>query len=168
MRIWIILLILIFNVVIQSTLLPFIEIGGVMPDTLMMLVISFSLLSGNPTSAIIGLCGGLLQDILFGSQLGIYAFQYMVIGYLVGLTRENLYVGPVMFPMVFAATGIFIKQIMMYIYAFFVKMNLPIGDVMLKIALPEAIYTAILMPIIYHYILKLYKHKFMTKRIYFR
>ena len=168
MRVWVIALILFINVTIQSTVLPFINICGAMPDTLLILVISFAILSGNPMGPVVGFFGGLIQDILFGNAIGVFAMQYMIIGYIVGLTYNKIYVGQVILPMAFAFASTIIKHLMLFVYVFFAKADFPVNGSFLYTILIEAVYSALLMPVIYHYMTKLYKYKFMTKKFYFK
>ena len=98
MREIVVLAILLLNLTVQSALFPFIEIVNVKPDSLLVLVVSFALLAGNPTGILVGFLGGLLQDILFGSNIGLHALQYMIVGYLVGILHGKLYVDKFLYP----------------------------------------------------------------------
>jgi len=164
MRVWVILFILLLNIVLQSSFFPFIEIYGAEPDSLMILVVSFALLAGSPTASIVGFCGGLLQDILFGEALGIYALLYMLIGYAIGLVHQKIYVGRIIFPIFFVVIGIIAKEFILLVYIFFMRIEIPFEQLIFRIVIPEAVYTAILMPFVYYLMERLYQFKFMTKK----
>ena len=72
-RILITALILIVNIVFQSSVLPFFEIRGIIPNTSLIIIMSFALLRGSYEGALIGFFAGLLQDTFFGSSLCYYA-----------------------------------------------------------------------------------------------
>jgi len=167
MKVWVIAGVLLGNLIVQSALFPFIEVYGVRPDSLMVLVISFALLAGNPTSAVVGLCGGLLQDILFGQNIGFYAMQYMLAGYLVGLVCGKVFVGKVLIPVFFVGIAIIFRGLFTFLWIYFSGADISLYRTLLRVILPEMLYTVIVTPIIYYYMDKLYKHKFMNWRWHF-
>lgn len=156
--------ILLLNLVIQSSVFPFIEIFHVKPDSLLCLVVSFAILGGNPTGILVGFLGGLLQDILFGNNIGLYTLQYMIVGVLIGTLFGKLYVGKFFVPILLLMAGSVVKQIIMLVYTFFTRSGIPFNKAFFEIIIPEAIYTLILMPLIFKYVKKLYGYKFMKKK----
>jgi rod shape-determining protein MreD len=92
MKYWTVAAILFFNNILQSTLFPFLQIAGIQPDTLIVLITCFGLLGGTGYGVFTGIAGGLLQDILYGGPIGMNALIYMVIGYLTGLLYERIFV----------------------------------------------------------------------------
>ncbi|NLN41434.1 MAG: rod shape-determining protein MreD, partial [Clostridiales bacterium] len=117
--------ILLLNLIVQSSIFPFIEVFHVKPDSLLSLTISFALIAGNPTGVLIGFCGGLLQDIFFGNNLGLYTLQYMLVGYLVGLLHGKLYVDKIFMPILVVIPANIVKQIIMLLYNFFAQSGMP-------------------------------------------
>lgn len=132
MKVWVIAGILLGNLVVQSALFPFIEIYGVRPDSLMALVISFALVAGNPTSAAVGLCGGLLQDILFGQNIGFYALQYMLAGYLVGLVYGKVFVGKVLIPVFFVSIATILRGLFVFLWMYFSGVSVSLHWLLLR------------------------------------
>src|SRR5690554_3164606 len=100
MKFWVITAIMLANIILQSTLLPFIQVVGTQPDTLMILVTCFALLAGSNTGMMIGLVGGLLQDILYGNFIGMSALHYMIIGYIIGIFYEKIFIDKVVIPLI--------------------------------------------------------------------
>ena len=167
MREVVILGILLFNLIIQSSIFPFIEIMHVKPDSLLGLVVSFTLMAGNPTGALVGFFGGLIQDILFGNNIGLHALQYMVVGYLIGTMYGKLYVDKFFMPILALIAASTIKQAIMLVYNFFTQSGIPFSKILLQIVVPETIYTLILMPLVFSFIRKLYNNKFMKRKWHF-
>lgn len=159
--------ILLLNLIVQSTIFPFIEVFHVKPDSLLSLVISFALIAGNPTGALVGFCGGLLQDIFFGNNLGLYTLQYMLVGYLVGLLHGKLYVDRIFMPILAVIPANVVKQIIMLAYNFFARSGMPQEKIFFQVFVIETIYTIVLMPLIFSIIIKLYSNKFMRKKRHF-
>ena len=83
-------LIILFNLILQSTLFQWVEIYGVVPNTSLILVMSFAIYSGRNRGAVIGFLMGILQDIIFGRTIGLNALVFMVIGYLIGLMDQKI------------------------------------------------------------------------------
>lgn len=164
MREIVILGILLLNLVIQSSIFPFIEILHVKPDTLLALVVSFALLAGNPTGAVVGFFGGLFQDILFGNNIGLHALQYMIVGYLIGTLYGKLYIGKFLVPILAVIVGNIIKQSIMLAYNFFSQSDIPLDKILFEIMVPEILYTLILIPLVYHLVVRLYSNKFMNRK----
>lgn len=164
MREIVILGILLLNLVIQSSIFPFIEILHVKPDTLLALVVSFALLAGNPTGAVVGFFGGLFLDILFGNNIGLHALQYMIVGYLIGTLYGKLYIGKFLVPILAVIVGNIIKQSIMLAYNFFSQSDIPLDKILFEIMVPEILYTLILIPLVYHLVVRLYSNKFMNRK----
>lgn len=168
MRELVIALILLANLIIQSSVFPFLRISSVGPDTLLALVVSFALQGGNPAGVLVGFFGGLIQDLIFGGNIGLGALQYMVVGYLIGAWYGILYVDKIFVPILTLIIASVLKQGIMFGYNFFIQSGIPLNQALTQIVLPEAIYTLILMPLIYSYISSLYRHKFMQKKWHFK
>lgn len=168
MKVWVILGILILNFLVQSALLPFFQLVGVKPDTLIMLVVSFSLLAGSPTALLAGLTGGLMQDILYGGAVGYNALQYMIIGWLFGYLHGHLLVGRFVLPALFAASAVLIRGLFVFVYLFFLRAEIPLHQMYAVVVIPEAVYTALLMPLLYYFMTNLYQKRFMTQKLQFK
>lgn len=67
-------LLIVLLIVLQATLFRFIDIFGVKPDAVFIVVLSFSLLNGSWEAIYLSLFGGLIQDILFNNALGVTTF----------------------------------------------------------------------------------------------
>jgi rod shape-determining protein MreD len=78
-------------VVLQNTLLQYIEILHVKPNLILVVVVSFALLYGNIQGAIAGFILGLCQDITSGSVIGFYALLGLYLGLVVGIVNKRLY-----------------------------------------------------------------------------
>ncbi len=168
MKVLTITAILLFNIIVQSSLFPFIRIKGATPDTLMMIVVSFALQTGSISGAMIGFIGGLIQDIIYGDPLGVYAVIYMLIGFAAGYVHDKIFVDNIFFPSVFAFLGCVLKGLMLMVYMFFLRSGVTLGYSLKNLVLPEAIYTVIFAPLIYYWIFLLNKKQYMNRKWHFR
>ncbi|HPT77651.1 MAG TPA: rod shape-determining protein MreD [Candidatus Atribacteria bacterium] len=168
MKVLTITAILLLNTIFQSSLFPFIRIKGAAPDTLMMIVVSFALQTGSISGAIIGFSGGLIQDIIYGNSLGVYAVIYMLIGFFTGFVQDKIFIDNIFIPSVFTFLGSVLKGLMLMVYMFFLRSGITLGYNMKNLVLPEAIYTVLLTPLIYYWIFLLNRKKFMNRKWHFR
>lgn len=75
---------------LQSTVLARLTILGVIPQLVLIVVVSLAYLDGGRVGVVVGFAGGLLQDLLLPPQsiLGLTALVYTMIGYSVGMLRQ--------------------------------------------------------------------------------
>jgi rod shape-determining protein MreD len=81
--------VVILALVVQSTLLAKATLLGVIPQLVLVVVVSVAYLDGDRVGVASGFIGGLLQDLLLpGSIAGLTALVYTLIGYSVGRVRQ--------------------------------------------------------------------------------
>jgi rod shape-determining protein MreD len=81
--------VVILAVALQSTLLARLTLLGVVPQLVLVVVVSFAYLDGERVGVVVGFFGGLLQDLLlFQSVIGLTALVYTLLGYSVGSFRQ--------------------------------------------------------------------------------
>jgi len=74
--------------ILQSTLILSIRIGGVHPDLLWLLPITAALLDGPETGAIVGFWSGLAFDLILPTPFGLSALVGCLLGYSVGVATR--------------------------------------------------------------------------------
>ena len=89
MRIFITAIFIILNFLMQSTILHYIEIRGVIPNTTIILIVSYALLRGSTEGVLVGFFSGLLQDVFFGTSIGYFTLFNTITGYLFGRGNHN-------------------------------------------------------------------------------
>lgn len=142
-------LVLIANLVLLSTLLQHIRILGVIPNTTMILVVSYALLRGSVGGAVVGLAAGLLQDVFFGSSIGYYALFYMVAGYISGKSHKNFYRENYLLPMLLSAAFTALFGVAVYVTSFLFRGRYNPFPYLIGTILPETVYTAVLSLVFY-------------------
>lgn len=70
--------------VIQMTIVPFLTFDFIAPDLVMILIIYYTLKSGQMFGMLIGFFMGFLFDLFSGSLLGSHMFSYTIIGFIAG------------------------------------------------------------------------------------
>lgn len=80
-----------FSFVIQTTILRYFSILGVVPNIILVLVIVFSFLFTEKYGIVYGVAFGLIQDICFGKVLGVSALVYFTIAFFIYELKRYLY-----------------------------------------------------------------------------
>lgn len=76
---------------LQTTLMQYATIHGVLPNLLVVFIISAALLRGNVEGGVVGLFAGLAADMMFGSVFGFYALFGLYLGITVGSLNKRMY-----------------------------------------------------------------------------
>lgn len=95
----------ILSVVLQSTLLHFLRIGGVKPDLLLVIVVLSAVLKGKRTGAAVGFAYGFLEDLIIGKYIGSQALTKMVTGYIIGHLERKVFPDNIFIPVVVGFAG---------------------------------------------------------------
>lgn len=77
--------------ILQAGLAPYMAIGGVTPNFLLLVVVTLALTEGPTAGATAGLAAGLLFDLLGSGPVGAMALVLSTTGYLAGLLHEQLF-----------------------------------------------------------------------------
>ncbi len=143
MRVFITARVSIINFLMQSTVLHYIEIRGVIPNTTIILVVSYALLRGSTEGAIVGFFTGLLQDIFFGTSIGYFTLFNIITGYLFGRGNHDFYRENYILPMMLCAVAVFLYETIIYIISFLFRGQLNFIYILSNTLLPETVYSCI-------------------------
>ncbi len=129
--------------IFQTTLCQHIEIAGVIPNIMLLFIVSFAFFNGESEGLFIGVLLGLMQDSFFGHIIGANIFLYGIIGYSAGCisrysNKDNIAV-PVMLS--FASTVIY--NIGFYILNIVLRGYTSPNAYILINLLPELVYNTI-------------------------
>ncbi len=166
MRVIVIIITIIMNFVLQSTLLHHISIFNVIPNTSLIIVVCFALLRGRKTGSIIGVFTGLLHDIIFCDVLGIYTLIYFIIGYIVGIFDKKVFEGSVLAVIFFTGSSTVFFHTVYYFIMFFIYVNLNFYTIFKQVILAECIYNCIISIFIYRQLSKIYVNKTSARYMY--
>lgn len=149
MRLFITAIFVIINFILQTTLLQALQIRGVLPNTAVILIVSYALLRGSTEGAMVGFFAGLLQDIFFGTSLGYFTLLGMVTGYFAGRGNHNFYRENYFMPIMVCSIAVFLYETVIYITSFFFRGQLNIFYYFGRMIVPETVYTAVFTIFIY-------------------
>lgn len=128
--------------VIQSAAFHYFQLVNVMPNLLLILVVSTAYMRGRLSGMMIGFFSGIVVDLVFGNYIiGLYSLLYLIIGYLMGFT--NRYYSNDDFTLPIALIGIsdLFYGFFYYIFEFLLRGRLNFLYYLRRFILPEIIYT---------------------------
>lgn len=157
MRYFIIAIIVLVNFIIESTILHHFSVFGVIPNTSLIIVVCFSILSGKKTGSILGLILGFLEDMFFYDVIGVHALIYFILGYLIGLTDKKVFKENLFLPFVFTALSTFAFHLIYYVFMYFLSINIGLVKLIKNIVIIEVIYNSLLSIFFYKQFFKLYR-----------
>ena len=121
-------------VLLQCSFFTHLSLADVVPNLLIILTASIAIINGSLEGCLVGFFSGLLLDLMFGPYIGMYAFGYLLCGYLTGIGNRIFYKEDITFP---------VLNVLFYLR---------------RIILPEAVYTVIIAIFLYRIILIITEH----------
>lgn len=132
---------ILFNYVLQSTILVRISILGVNPDTALIFIVSYGILRGDVEGAIFGLFAGLTHDLFGGHVIGLHAMLGMLTGYLAGKPFKDYFKDNFFLPFGIVIVASLFYQVLFFIFNFLLGGGWNIWFYFRTIILPTTIYT---------------------------
>ncbi len=107
--------VLIFLVILQSTIFQKIDLFGAKPDLVLIVMVIFSNYFGTLKGELFGTAAGLVEDFLTLAPLGFNTFVRTVTGYFAGMTRGKIFLDPVITPVILVIFFTLFKAVVMYL-----------------------------------------------------
>lgn len=163
MIVLILAIVILLNFFLQSSIFPYINVLGIVPNTALLIVISIALYKGRFYGGFVGFVIGIIQDIVFSPVVGVNAFIYFFAGYLVGLVENKLTKENILIPILFSILGTIYYNFSYYVFMFFLSQNIPFLSFAKDILVIETIYNGVLSIPIY----KIFSKIFVVPKIRF-
>jgi len=135
---------ILINYVMQTSVLPYMAVFGVTPDTAVVFIVCYGVLRGDVEGAIFGFFAGFMQDLFSGGPLGMFALFGLIIGYVSGKPFRDFFKDNYFLPFLIVLIAILFQQFMIYISSFLFLGHLNLALYARTIILPTAIYTVTL------------------------
>lgn len=142
---------------IQTSILPAVAFGSIIPNLLIILTASCGFMNGEKTGMIIGFICGLLADIFGGEAIGFYTLLYMYVGYVNGLFERLFYPEDIKLPMILILFSDIGYNFICYVFLFLLRGRFQFGYYFIHLIVPEAVYTILLTFIVYPLLLAIHK-----------
>ena len=149
-------LLVFISFVIQCTCFNAVSMGGIVPNLLIIITAAFGFMHGQKEGMYVGFLSGIFIDVLFGNGIiGLYALIYTFIGYLNGLFSRIFYPEDVKLPIFLIVISDLIYSFICYILTFLLRSRLDLPYYLIRVMIPEMVYTALVTLIIYRFILNI-------------
>lgn len=148
---------IIFCFVIQSSMFRYLALANVMPNLLLIFIVSTAYMRGRMDGLLTGFFSGILVDLVYGSYIignyslsgeyvsysitGIHALLYMLIGYFIGYAHRYYSYDDYTLPLIIIAVSDFIYKFVYYIIEFLLRGRLNFIYYLRRFIIPEVIYT---------------------------
>ncbi len=154
MRYLIMTVLFFISLILQSTLFSHLTVAGVKPDLVLILVIFYALLHGPKEGVFIGLVGGLLQDLMFGQNIGMNALAKLITGYAFGVLERKIYKENLLIPIFALFLGTFLNETVLYFIRLAKGAPINYFTYVRSVIFSTAIYNSCLAPFIYERLFK--------------
>ncbi len=141
--------------VLQTTLFQALNFGGISPNILIIITVSYGFMYGKKCGMIVGFLCGMLMDIFYGNVLGFYALVYLYIGAANGVFHSIFYQDDIKLPLVLILASDFAYSFTCYVLLYLLRRRFDMIFYFKKIIIPEIVYTIFVTVFIYPCILLL-------------
>jgi len=152
MRILVVGIILIINTILQSTYFEYIQIIDIKPNTAIVIIVAFALMRGSFEGAIIGFFAGLLQDMIFGSNIGLNALLGLYVGYFCGKLNKDFFTENYFLELGLCIVSVLFYECVVYIFGFLVRGKTDFIYCLNTIIIPEVVYTSFISLFVYKFL----------------
>lgn len=147
----------------QVAFAPYLAIGGVTPNILLLAAVTIALVKGVRAGIVAGFAGGLLFDLLGSAPIGIGALVFCLVAFIAASVKENTFAEGWVVPLVIVFLAALTAEVAYPVMlALLGEGSVGAGAVLGK-AVPAALYTAVLAVIAYPWVARfLRREKPMT------
>jgi len=144
---------------LQAGLAPYMSIGGVVPDFLLLVVVTFALATGPSEGAGAGFAAGLAFDLLGTGPLGPMALVFTLTGYLAGMLHEFMFAEGWLLPLTVLAVAALLSEVAYTITLVLLGTPVPFWNALFTRMLPGAVYNTALALLIYPWLVRFLGHE---------
>lgn len=135
--------------VLQVMLAPHLAVFGVVPNLLLLVVMTLAFVEGPSAGAVAGFVAGLLLDLLGTAPVGAWALVLTMTGYTSGMLQENLFAEGWLAPATIAVIAGLIAETSYLIVLAIVGAGPASWGALARIVIPGAVYNAVLVVLAY-------------------
>lgn len=142
---WLIVPILGATAIFQVVVVPKLEVGGVYPDLILLLVIARSLVAGRRGAVMWGFVGGLWMDVLSGGAMGASSLALMATALLTGVGHNAIFRRNSFVPLIAAISGSLVFSLIYVAILAVVGYRMPAGPLVANLIVPATLYNGAVM-----------------------
>ena len=129
---------------LQTTVAPNIRILGANPDFALIIVVSVALVKGAEIGAVFGFLTGTLGAIALMEPLGLSAFVFVLVGFLVGRYAETADLSAGYAPLVSAFAATLLANALLAMAQYLLERQVPLGFFLGRVLVPSLILNTLL------------------------
>ncbi len=148
-RVIVTLIEIIFCFLLQTSLFSFLRISGVVPNCLLVLVVTVAYTRGQIPALFTGFISGMLLDLCFSDTVGFCAILYMAVAFLAGYTHRIYDEHDFFTPGLTMFAGEFVYSFLYYVLFFMLRGKLELPTYFIYTILPRMIYTILAALLLY-------------------
>jgi rod shape-determining protein MreD len=166
-RVLTVAVVIVTALLLQSTVFAQIKLLGVSPELLYLVTIVIAILEGPTEGMVVGFAGGMMQDFLLNQPKGITALTLTLLGYTIGMARQYIVSPSPLLPTFLVAAGT-AAGIAFYETVSFLLGGLdqPLGY-SVKVILLTSLYNAVLTPIFFPLLRRMFEGSRPTRVVRF-
>jgi rod shape-determining protein MreD len=153
-----------FVLLIEGSVFSFFMLEKALPDIFLVMVVSLGFILDERRGAVIGLCAGLLQDVIFSSAVGFFALAKMLIGYGAGLLGREFYREQLFAPALLVFVATLSHELLLYLLVSrLMGSGMPVQWSLSRLFIPKAFYNTALTMLLYPLFFRLYYRRRQPK-----
>ncbi|MCL2573452.1 MAG: rod shape-determining protein MreD [Defluviitaleaceae bacterium] len=152
MRIAVVSAIVFINFILQSTWFSHISLFDTIPNTALIIVVTYAMLRDDVEGAILGFGAGFLADIFFGRVIGITALLMMFVGYFAGKPFKDFFKENYIAPLIMVGVASLAYEFMFYVLNFLLMGVTDFPRYLGRVILPVTVYNLVLAVFVYRII----------------
>jgi rod shape-determining protein MreD len=150
MRIFYLACSVILSIVLQATWIAQLNLpGGVKPDLVLVIVITYALLKGPYVGTNLGLFAGFFMDLVSGSIIGGGVLTKILAGLSAGMLEKTIFKDNLLVPTLTVFLGTILFETLNLVIRLSFGANFIFMEMLLSVIFPMAFYNSILAPVIY-------------------
>ncbi len=135
---------LLFALLLQSTVASHVRILGVDPDFILIAVVCVALLRGSEVGALFGFLAGALVAVVLMEPIGLSASIFVIVGFLTGRYVETADLSAGFAPLVSVFAGAFAANVLLALAQFLLAREVPLGFFLGRVLIPSLILNTLL------------------------
>ncbi len=135
--------------VLQVALAPYMALGGVAPNFLLLVVVTLALTTGPEEGATVGFVAGLTFDLVGAGPVGPMALVLAVAGFVAGLLHEAMFAEGWLLPLTVLAVTALVSELAYAALLIFLGVEIPFWRALVTKVLPAAVYNTALALLVY-------------------
>jgi len=143
--------------ILQTALFPYFELGGIVPNLLLVLTVFYGFMRNSREGMIAGFCCGLVLDFTTGLLFGVHILALLLIGFLNGFFRKIFFGDDVKLPILFTGISDLFYGLFMYFFFFVPRGSTHFSYFLMNVMIPEAVYTVMVAFVLYFVFSKIFE-----------